>query len=198
MLAAFWRLNSGYRPKISIALAVPLVGSLAGSCLACRSDPPENHVKALYDETSGRLSQLTVNAEKDGKPNTFSYMNGSKFVRIEIDNDEDGKIDRWEYYRPDQTIERVGFSRANDGRVDAWAFQGADGLVSRVEVSTKRDGKTDRTEFYEKGTMVRAEQDTDADGRIDKWEKYEGGALVSVSFDTAKAGKPTTTVDYNK
>jgi hypothetical protein len=92
----------------------------------------------------------------------------------------------------------VGFSRANDGRVDAWAFQGTDGLVSRVEVSTKRDGKTDRIEFYEKGTMVRAEQDTDADGRVDKWEKYEGGALVSVSFDTAKAGKPTTTVDYNK
>ena len=188
----------GFRPKSLGSLSFRLITVLAGSFIACRSDAPEQHVEAVYDQTSGRLSQLTINTAKDGKPNTFSYMNGSKFVRIELDNDEDGKIDRWEYYGADQKLERVGFSRANDGLADAWAFQGADGLVSRVEVSTRRDGKSDRTEFYEKGAMVRVEQDTDADGRVDKWEKYEDGALVSVSFDTEKTGKPTTTIDYKK
>ena len=47
------------------------------------------------------------------------------FLRIEIDTNEDGKIDRWEYYGPDQKLERVGFSRSNDGKHDAWAFQAA-------------------------------------------------------------------------
>lgn len=182
----------------SVSTILSLIAILAGSAIACRDKADDQRVVATYDETSGRLSQLTVNAAKDGKPNTFSYMSGSKFVRIEIDNDEDGKIDRWEFYDADQHLERVGFSRANDGKVDAWAYQGADGLVARVEVSTKHDGKPNRTEFYEKGAIARAEEDTDADGRVDKWEKYEAGVLASVAFDTAKAGKPTTTIDYKK
>ncbi len=165
---------------------------------ACSQGRPEQAVEAVYDKETGKLSQLTVDAKKDGKPNIISYMDGNKFLRIEIDRDEDGKVDRWEYYGADQRLERVGFSRADDGTPDAWAFQGPDGSIARVDVSTKRDGKVNRTEFYEKGALARAEEDTDTDGRVDKWEQYESGALVSVSFDTTKSGKPTTTIDYRK
>ena len=165
---------------------------------SCRRAHDAEKIQASYDKTTGKLSQLTVDARKDGKPNIYSYMDGTQFVRIEIDRDEDGIIDRWEYYGADQKLERIGFSRANDGTVDAWAFQGLDGSIARVEVSTKRDGKANRTEFYEKGVLTSAEEDTDGDARIDKWERYESGALVSVSFDTTKSGKPTTTIDYRK
>lgn len=175
-----------------------LIVAALGLLSACSEAPQEGRIQAEYDKTTGKLSQLTLDVKKDGKPNIHSYMDGTKFVRIEIDANEDGRIDRWEYYGPNQKLERVGFSRADDGKVDAWAFQGGDGVVARVEVSTKRDGKVNRTEFYEKGSLVRAEEDTDADGRVDKWEQYESGALVSVSFDTAKSGKPTTTIDYRK
>jgi hypothetical protein len=164
----------------------------------CGSAPAGQRVQATYDKTSGKLSQLTVDAMKDGKPNIVSYMDGTKFLRIEIDSNEDGKTDRWEYYGANQKLERVGFSRANDGKADAWAFQGPDGSVARIEVATKGDGKPNRTEFYEKGTLSRAEEDTNVDGLVDKWEQYEAGALVSVSFDTTKSGKPTTTIDYRK
>jgi hypothetical protein len=165
---------------------------------ACSGAPGEQRVQAEYDKTTGKLSQLTVDVKKDGKPNITSYMDGTKFVRIEIDANEDGKIDRWEYYGSDQRLARVGFSRADDGIADAWAFQGPDGALARVEVATKRDGKVNRTEFYDRGALTRAEEDTDTNGRIDKWEQYEAGALVSVSFDTTKSGKPTTTIDYRK
>jgi antitoxin component YwqK of YwqJK toxin-antitoxin module len=165
---------------------------------ACSGAPEERRVQAEYDKDTGKLRQLTVDITKDGKPNITSYMDGTKFLRIEIDANEDGKIERWEYYGADQRLERVGFSRSDDGTVDAWAFQGPDGSVSKVEVSTKRDGKVSRTEFYEQGALSRAEEDTDADGRVDKWEQYESGALVTVSFDTTKSGKPTTTIDYRK
>lgn len=166
--------------------------------VGCGGAPQEQRVEATYDKTTGKLSQLTVDAANDGKPNITSYMDGTKFLRIEIDKNEDGKIDRWEYYGADQKLEKVGLSRSDDGKPDAWAFQGADGSIARVEVSTRRDGKVNRTEFYEKGALSRAEEDTDADGRADKWEQYESGALVSVSFDTTKSGKPTTTIDYRK
>jgi len=178
-------------------ISVAFIAAATASA-ACGGPPRDERVQATYDKTTGKLSQLAVDVAKDGKPNITSYMDGTKFLRIEIDANEDGKIDRWEYYGADQKLERVGFSRSNDGKVDAWAFQAPDGSVARVEVSTRRDGKVNRTEFYEKGALARAEEDTDADGRVDKWEQYESGALVTVSFDTTKSGKPTTTIDYRK
>jgi len=181
---------------LSIFLGIALV--LGASLTGCRRAPREERVQATYDKGTGKLSQLTVDGESDGKPNIFSYMDGTKFIRIEIDQDEDGRVDRWEYYGANQKLEKVGFSRSNDGKQDSWAFQGPDGAVARVEVSTKRDGKVDRTEFYSAGELRRAEEDTDGDGRIDKWEAYASGALTSVSFDTTKSGKPTTTIDYTK
>ena len=178
------------------AAVVVTVGIAALS--ACDRGAESRRVEAKYDEASGKLRQLTVDAEKDGKPNITSYMDGTRFIRIEIDSDEDGKIDRWEYYGEDQKVERVGFSRANDGKPDAWAFQTPDGSIARLEVSTKRNGKPNRTEFYEQGSLARAEEDTDGDGKIDKWETYAGGALTTVSFDMTRSGKPTTTIDYRK
>lgn len=179
-----------------------LPGSVALGCLllsACgNSQPPVGNVDAYYDENSGKLSQLTLNAKTDGKPNIFSYMDGSRFVRIEIDADEDGRIDRWEYYSRDQALQKVGISSSDDGMADTWLYQDADGLTGKIEKSTKRDGKVDRTEYYAKGELARVEQDTDADGLADKWETYAAGALVAVSFDTARSGKPTITIDYGK
>ncbi len=110
----------------------------------CAENHQERQVEAAYDKATGKLRQVTVDAGKDGKPNVISYMDGNKFVRIEIDTDEDGKIDRWEYYGSDQELEQVGLSRANDGVVDAWAYQGPGGAVQRIEVSTKRNGIRNR------------------------------------------------------
>ena len=164
--------------------------------IACAERASEPTVDARYDEASGELRRITINELSDGKPNVKSEMQGAKFVRIEIDSNEDGKTDRWEYYGHDERLTRVGISRANDGIEDAWVFQGTDGSVARVEISTRRDGKVNRTEFYEKGLLTKAEEDANGDGRLDKWEQYEGGALISASFDTANSGHPTTTVDY--
>jgi hypothetical protein len=186
------------QPNAANYAAIVLISASITALSSCSNPPGRPGVEAGYDEGTGQLRQLTVSAEKDGKPNITSYMNGTKFVRIEIDADEDGKIDRWEHYGDDQKLARVGLSRANDGIADAWAIQGPDGTLARMEISTKRDGKPNRAEFYANGALDRAEEDTNIDGRVDKWEQYESGVLVSVSFDTTNSGKPTTTVDYRK
>jgi hypothetical protein len=173
-----------------------LVAALA---VSCRAHAPKNdRVQAVYDKQTGKLSQLTIKDNDASKPNIYSYMDGTKFLRIEIDTDKDGKIDRWEYYGPDQKLAKVGFSRANDGKPDAWAYQAPDGSIGRVEISTHRDGKINRTEFFEKGVLVRAEEDTDGDGKVDKWETYENGALATVGFDMTHSGRPTRTIDYRQ
>jgi antitoxin component YwqK of YwqJK toxin-antitoxin module len=180
-----------------LGLLRPLV-LVAGLISCSKPSSLPNKVDATYDKTSGKLVQLTVNAVKDGKPNIYSYMDGTRFLRIEIDNDEDGKIDRWEYYGSNQKIEKVGMSRSNDGKQDSWAYQAPDGTVSKIEMSTHRDGKVNRIEFYEKGALARVEEDTDGDGRPDKWETYENGTLATAAFDTTHSGAPDKTIDYRE
>ena len=167
--------------------------------IACESrDAAEarRRIAPVYDRETGKLTVLKYDSNGDGKPDTFSYMDGNRIVRIEIDKDQDGKIDRWEYYGPDRTLEKVGFSRLNDGKVDAWSYTTADGSIARVDVSTHRDGRVDRVEYYEQNAMVRAEEDTDGDGRIDKWEQYDGSRLASVAFDTTHRGTPDRRLVY--
>ena len=152
------------------------------------SSPTPSAIEPVYDKQTGKLQLLKYDSNKNGKVDTWSYMDGTRVLRIEIDSDEDGSLDRWEYYGADQKLEKIGSSRANDGREDAWSYAGPDGSIARIDVSTKRDGKVTRTEHYEKDALVRAEEDSDDDGRIDKWETYEAGRLATVAFDTVRRG----------
>jgi hypothetical protein len=192
--------RSGCLRRRSFAARRYLVGLVSAllSASACRTPPDDQRVQTVYDKQTGKLSELTIDALKDGRPNVASYMDGGRIIRIEIDNDEDEKIDRWEYYGDDQKILKVGLSRANNGKPDAWVYQAQDGTVARIEVSTKRNGEANRTEFYDKGVLARVEEDADGDGRVDRWETYEKGVLASVSFDTTKTGKPNYTINYGR
>jgi hypothetical protein len=123
-------------------------------------------------------------------------MDGARVVRIEIDSDEDGRIDRWEYYGPDQQLEKIGFSRLGDGKEDAWKFPSPGGSADVIGISTRRDGKQTRTEHYKGDRLVSAEEDVDEDGKIDKWETYDGERLASVAFDTTHRGTPDRRMVY--
>ena len=113
-------------------------------------------------------------------------MDGARVVRIEIDKDEDGKIDRWEYYDANQKLEKIGSSRAQrrqgrlvvvspapDGTIDAHR------RLRRSTTARSIASSTTRTTCWS-----RAEEDTDGDGKMDKWETYDGDRLASVAFDT--------------
>jgi hypothetical protein len=152
-------------PKGLFALVV-----LAALCGACRDGRQNAAIQASYDNT-GHLQMLTLDSNRNGRPDTWSQMNGSAIVRIEIDADEDGAIDRWEYYDSTQQLEKVGTAR-------------------------NRDGKIARSEFYEGGVLARAEEDTDGNGMVDKWETYANGEMASVAFDTEGAGHPTRLIQY--
>jgi hypothetical protein len=163
--------------------------------------------KATYDTKTGKLTELTYDRNKNGTIDTWTDMDGARPLRSRIDLDEDGKIDRWEYYDEKGGLAKVGFSRANDGKPDAWAYARPDGKVDRIEISSTGDEhKIDRWEHYDPsrpgagpagaGTLVSAEEDTNGDGRPDKWEKYENGALVSAEFDENGDGKPDRRLTY--
>lgn len=176
-------------------LCLPFSALLLSGCGGQGAESSRMH--AVYDAKTGRLTQLTYDANGNGRLDTWTYMDGTRILRAEADSDEDGRIDRWEYYRANGELEKVGVSRLNDGTVDAWAFQDALGEVSRIEISTRRDSRVDRIEFLENGALARVEEDTNRDGRTDKWETYYESALAILAFDTQHRGAPDRRLIYH-
>jgi hypothetical protein len=82
-----------------------------------RDDP---RVIRIVDPATGRLRLLIYDADGDGRFETRSYMDGERLLRIEIDEDGHGLVDRWEYYAPDGTLERVASSSRHNGQPDLW------------------------------------------------------------------------------
>jgi hypothetical protein len=187
-----------------------LVGvAVASMTLAGCSDPDKARLKettkATYDQSTGRLKELTYDANKNGRIDTWTDMDGTRPIRARIDRNEDGKLDRWEYYDEKGQLTKVGFSRSDDGKPDAWAFAGPDGKVVRIEMSSARDEtKVDRWEQYEPkgagpegvGALLESREDTNGDGKPDKWETYDGGALKTASFDEDRDGRPDRRLTY--
>src|SRR5436190_20441796 len=54
-------------------------------------------IKADYDSL-GKLRRLDYDRNGNGRIDTVATMDGTRIVRIEIDSDENGSVDRWEYY----------------------------------------------------------------------------------------------------
>jgi len=198
------------RSSCAALCASALATALAGTgCSDPDRDRSKETTRPTYDKTTGKLTQLTYDRNKNGVIDTWTDMDGMRPLRSRIDLDEDGKIDRWEYYDADGKLLKVGFSRKNNGKPDAWAYSGPDGTVDRVEISSTSDEhKIDRWEHYDSsraapngdgtGPLVSAEEDTNRDGKPDKWETYENGAIKTVAFDENGSGKPGRRLTYEK
>lgn len=153
-----------------------------------------------YDGETGRLRTLETDANKNGKIDTVSYMDGARILRIELDLDEDGRVERWDFYDAAGTLEKVGLSRSNDGVMDAVAFYDPAGELRRMEISTGANGRFDRVELYDHGVLSSSSDDTNGDGRPDKWDSYQavptsppqppGYAVTTTSFDDSGSGRP--------
>lgn len=182
------------------SLSVPALVCAALVCPAC-SDPDgaraRETTRPTYDKATGKLTELTYDANKNGTIDTWTDMDGTRPLRSRIDRNEDGRIDRWEYYDETGALAKVGFSRRDSGTPDAWAFSAPGGDLARVESSSTGDeARIDRREFYERGVMVRVETDANGDGRTDQWETYESGALKTAALDENRDGTPDRRLTY--
>jgi hypothetical protein len=189
--------------NVGAAGSLVIVSVLAGCSLPDR--PTREQASVKYDPVSGRLRELAFDTTQNGRNDSIGFMDGTQVQRIEVDENEDGKVDRWEFYDANRRLERAGFSRQRNGVLDAIAFYGEGGEVERVEMSTRGDGLFNRIEFYRFESLARVEEDTNGDGRIDKWETYtvdprgtpdKSPPIATASFDDSFRGTPTRRLVY--
>lgn len=179
-------------------VAVVCTAVVSSACSDLERERIKETTKPTYDRTTGKLVELTYDRNKNGTIDTWTEMDGTRPLRSRIDLDEDGTIDRWEYYGDKGELLKVGFSRKKEGKPDAWAYSGADHtVVERIEISSTADEhRIDRREHYGAAGLVSAEDDTNHDGRVDKWETYAAGALKTAAFDENGDGKPDRRLTY--
>lgn len=178
--------------------ACAVILTVAAGCSNSERAREKQGITPTYDKTTGKLKELTYDSNHNGRVDTWTAMDGARPLLSRIDRNEDGKIDRWEYYGDQGQLVKVGFSRKDDGVPDAWAFSGPDGRIERLETSSVADEKKiDRWEHYDATGLVSAEEDANGDGVPDKWETYQSGALETAAFDENGDGKPDRRLSYD-
>src|SRR4051812_34315900 len=73
----------------------------------CVSGCGREHVLPVYD-ASGAIRRIDYDNDGDGHVEMRAYLQAGRTVRIEADGNGDAVVDRWEYYRPDGQLERLG------------------------------------------------------------------------------------------
>src|SRR6188768_2067974 len=172
-------------------LLVVITAAVGGAACSDTGKPAaDGTTKPTYDKTTGKLTQLTYDANRNGKIDTWTDMDGARPLQSRIDTDEDGTIDRWEYYDEKGSLTKVGFSRQKNGNVDAWAYSGPDGQVVRVETEddTNTDGRSDKWETYVDGVVRTSAMDENGDGRPDRRMTYDQGTLVLIESEPDASG----------
>ena len=74
------------------AVATALLALTIGGCEPTNAGTPA--VNAVYSKTTGKLELLTYDTNKDSKTDTWSHIDSTHLVRIEIDRNFDGVVDR--------------------------------------------------------------------------------------------------------
>jgi hypothetical protein len=207
-----------HRPSRVVVLAVVLAAAGAGCQRACgglggRPPAPLPEVKGAggerykvldkgaykaYYDTLGQLVRIEHDEDGDGRADRIVHYEGGKVVtRVELDLDHDGWVDRVDYYDAAGKLVKIGQTKKQNGKVDTWTYSGPDGLPVRIEHDDNGDMVVDRAEILRAGQVVGVEVDADGDGRIDRWQAWSKGHLVSEDLDTDKDGRPDRRLVYD-
>lgn len=86
--------------------------------------------QALYDGR-GKLDRLLQDADGDGRAEAqVLYWPNGRPRQGELDTDRDGRVDRWEVFGTDGTLQRIGTAPGGAGSPQVWEHLDAQGRVT--------------------------------------------------------------------
>src|ERR1044071_3327555 len=99
------------------------IGVLTCVCTAFLAGCASEDARALYGPDSRLLERINYDTDRNGRVDPRLYFSQGRPTRLEVDADADGLIERWELYRTDGSLEKLGTSALGDGRADTWVIQ---------------------------------------------------------------------------
>jgi hypothetical protein len=170
-----------------------VVPALAVTSMACSPPPAASPAHRLVEKgpfqvlyaADGHLERVVYDSDGDHRAEVVTVFGPSGVpLRAQVDTDNDGIVDRWEYYAPDGRISKVGTARRVPGRPDLWTYPDGFGGISRKEYDDDGDGRPERAEDLLDGAVVAEEFDTDGDGRWDRrLVRGKNGSITRVDSD---------------
>lgn len=111
----------------------------------------------FYEKTGGAqdggakdvITRIEVSTRRDGHFDRIEFYTDGILSRVEEDADGDGRVDKWEHYRPvanhvagdpPSSVMSVAFDDAHRGRPTRRLVFAGDGSVERVEADPDGDG----------------------------------------------------------
>ena len=172
------------------------------SCLVCigtvpalaaeqmvENDPDKNGIidqRAFYNEAK-KMIRLEVDSDQDGKVEVIQYYEDEKLSRVERDTDLDGKTDCIDHYEKDirQRQERLDKHKK---LIQVTRFS-KDGLLPvSLEKDTTGTGTMNAWVTYKDGKPVEEKRDENEDGKADTITEYENSKPVLQKKDTTFSG----------
>ncbi len=151
------------RVAAGLALAATVFcGACAG---ASPAPPPASSLRPVYDPATGRLTELSLDADGDAWFEFKAHVEGQTIRRVDVDENGDGIPERREHYHAAPSTA--------EGPLEP--------RLKEVEHLDRTGGVT-RREGYEEGQLAWAQEDRNRDGRTDRWETWAAGALSSVTI----------------
>ncbi|MEO5761715.1 MAG: hypothetical protein ABIR28_05315 [Vicinamibacteria bacterium] len=163
-----------------------LVKDAKGVEMRLTEKPPYTYLYGL----DGILRELKFDSNGDQKPDVFAFFSGRTTPdRLEIDENRDGKIDRWEEYNPEGQMMRYATS-AKGGIAERFIeINPVTKSTLRVETDADHDGKRERLEIFVAGKLSRAEIDANGDGKRERVEIWTAGYLEAEEIDRDGDGR---------
>lgn len=113
-----------------VILAVGLSAAVVSGVVAYRAGGPygdrneqDPRVRRVYDPASGKLTMVAYAADGSLRLDHWCYMDGERLVRMDVDEDGDGAVDRREYYGPGERLEVTEY--LDHGRVTRTEMPGS-------------------------------------------------------------------------
>lgn len=148
--------------------------------------PPYTYLYGL----DGTLRQMKFDSNGDRRPDVFAFFSGRNTPdRLELDENRDGTIDRWEEYNQEGVMVRFATSKKGGSPERFIEIDPVTKATIRVETDADHDGKRERLELFVDGKLSRAEIDTNGDGKRDRVQDWSPGYLASEEIDRDGDGR---------
>ena len=185
----------GSRPPAPDLPPWKLVRDAKGVEMRLLEKPPYTYLYGL----DGTLRQMKFDSNGDHKADVFAYFSGRNTPdRLEIDENRDGTIDRWEEYNAQGVMVRFAISRKGGVPERFVEIDPVTKATIQVETDADHDGRRERLELFAGGKLNRAEIDTDRDGKRDRIQDWSPGYLASEEIDRDNDGRPDIRITHSK